>query len=39
MADRKTQNCGWCVTLKLLGEESLIEGAEASLGDVEVVLI
>jgi hypothetical protein len=39
MADRKTQNYGRCATPKLLGEESLIEGAAASLGDVEVVPI
>jgi hypothetical protein len=41
MADGDTvpQNYGWCATPKLLGEESLIEGGEASLGDVEVASI
>jgi hypothetical protein len=39
MGDRQTQNYGWCATPTLLGEESLLEGGEASLGGVEVVSI
>jgi hypothetical protein len=39
MGDRKPQNYGWCATPKALGEESLFEGGEASLGSVEVVPI